>query len=377
MSEWALLILIFWVFYGLNGFSWQRHPRFFFSASTGRPRARGTQAGWGCYRPGPFSWRLRADDVPFAISGTGITNLPAASSARPTSSPEVPQALPWEAISKVEQKGRKIWVNGHPFMPATGHISVAEINQIARAAPADREAIVTRLTQRWFRVHRVRRLLRLLVLRTELITSANLSATAIIGALSIYHVIDGAQFVSSAFAEAMGRTTPLALGLAGGLHVLACGAVWYQLRKLKRWRTAGGGDSLASALLFPPQALQLRATIADALWPALHPVTAAIAIGDEKAQREFAQNTWRDLHWPTSAGEQPHGLADAILRDYRKRLAPLIEELLRNAGLSPQSLVTAPAPDSPASCAYCPRCHDQFVRSDGECPHGIPLRSMR
>ncbi len=375
MSEWSLLILIFWVFYGLNGFSWQRHLRFYLSALTGRPRAHGKQAGWGCFTPGPFSWRLKTEDVPFAFSAKGIVNLSVGASVRPPT-PSNPCTLEWQEIEKVKLRSNKIWLNGQPFIPATGHITVPEIKRLARCSETERADLINEITDRWFRPNRLRRLLRVLALRFELVTSCNFTATAMLVALSIYNLAEGSQFVSSQLAEAISRTVPLALSLFGGLHIVACSAAWYQATKLNRWSKFSIGNVLVSPFLFPPQALQLRATIADSIWPATHPLTAALALGKAESRIEFAQNTWRDLCWPLSNTTKLGNVATAILDDHRARVRPIIATMLNDAEISPKSLTSAPLPDSPASCAFCPRCHDQFVRADGKCPHDITLQPL-
>lgn len=376
MSEWALLILIFWVFYGLNGFSWQRHARFYFGARLGRPQTNARLSSWSCFPPSPFGWRLKSDDVPFALAQAGIANIPVGAGARPVAIPPAPIAWSWDAITEVKHRGNKIWINGRPFVRATGHITVAEIKQISGAADTERSRLIARIMRRWFRVHRLRRLLRILVFRSETATSANLSTTVIIAIISIYILLEGSQYIPAEVATAMGQIIPLALMLSATLHLIACSSAWYQSRKLKRWGGSGATESIVSALLFPPHALQLRATLADKYWPPVHPLTTALALGSSQTRQELAQNTWRDLNWPLPVVEQSNETAAEFAREHRARIKPLVEALLHEAGIFPENLERPPSPDSAKSCAYCPRCHDQFVRENGHCPHGIALKPL-
>lgn len=373
MSEWEMLIIVFWAFYGLNGFTWQRRMVFVFTAWGGRPRARWTLSSWSCFRPSPFGWRLKVEDVPFSLSPLGIANIPVGATARPVATPLGQISWEWEKIDQVEYRRKEIWINGGYFAPATGHITVSELKKIMRLPTADREDYIRRIMRRWLRPHRLRRLHSVLMHRTDLAASANLSATSIIAVISLYLVFEGAEFLSTAASTAVATLIPWWIIVALALHLMGIIFAWVNGRKLMRWGAPSPGGALASALLFPAQALQLRATLAGPTWPAAHPLAVALAFASRDDQEQLARNTWTDLCWPLPAGSRPGRLSTAIADSHREIFRPLIDSMLKAANVSSAELVAAPHSDSPAVCAYCPRCHDQFIRADGQCPHGVKL----
>lgn len=371
-----MLIIVFWAFYGLNGFTWQRRTVFSFTSWGGTPRARWNLSSWSRFLPSPFGWRLKVEDVPFSLSPRGITNVPVGATARPANTPLGHVSWEWGKVDRVEYRRKAIWINGSYFAAATGHVTVTELKRIAQLAETEREDYIRRIMQRWLRPHRLRRLHSVLMHRTDLAASANLSATSIIALISLYLVFDGAEFLSSAASTAVATMIPWWIVVALLCHLLGVIAAWVNGRKLMRWGAPPPGAALTSALLFPPQALQLRATLAGPTWPAAHPLAAALAFSSRDDQAQHARNTWTDLCWPLAAVSQPGRLSTTIADSHREIFRPLVASMLEAANVSPANLVAAPRPDSPAVCAYCPRCHDQFIRADGQCPHGVKLVSL-
>ena len=138
----------------------------------------------------------------------------------------------------------------------------------------------------------------------------------------------------------------------------------------------GRKANLLSALLLPPQALRLRALVGEGYFPAQHPLAVALAMAARPRQGQLAFAVLADLRWPRAVGEAS-ALEGEILAGFRRRLEPRIEAMLAAAGWSAADLLRPPAPDQPSSCAYCPRCGDQFVAGPRLCPQGIPLQPLR
>lgn len=373
MSEWQMLLAVFWAFYALNGFSARRRARFHFTSLAGKPRGGTKQGNWSHFPFSPFGWRMQADDVPFSFSPTGITNLPVGSSVRPVELPLNPISWAWDDIKKVAQKSGYIWINGSRFCPASGHLSVTEIKALAKLSAPDRTAKIEHIIARWFRPHRLRRLHRMVKLRTELAAVVNLYATILAIAISLFLVSNGLGILPKSTVTTIAHSIPAALITVLVFHGLAIVLAWINNRRMIRWGALPPSTTLFSVALFPPQALQLRAILADAIWPATHPLTAAVAFSTPADLEEIAGNTWRDLQWPLPATTRANTPSSEITQWHRDAVTPQIKSLFKSAGIDPASAQTAPAPDSPVACAYCPRCHDQFVRPDGQCPHGIKL----
>jgi hypothetical protein len=319
---------------------------------------------------------MKTEDIPFSLSPEGITNIPVGSSARPASMPLNQNTWAWDTIKTVTRRGHGIWINDTFFAFATGHISIAEIKALATLSRDDRVSKIGTIMQRWFRPYRLRRLHRIVMLRTDLAATTNAYATVIAAAISLFLVSNGLDILPESTASTIAASLPLALVMILCLHVLALVVTWINGRKLIRWGAASPSSILPSVALFPPQSLQLRATLADTIWPATHPLTAAVAFSPPADLAPLGSNTWRDLQWPLAAALQPGLLSTEIARWHRTALAPMIDRLLRDANIDPATALVAPTPDSPESCAYCPRCQDQFVRPDGQCPHGIALMPL-
>ncbi|HEY1108513.1 MAG TPA: hypothetical protein VGE76_07775, partial [Opitutaceae bacterium] len=85
--------------------------------------------------------------------------------------------------------------------------------------------------------------------------------------------------------------------------------------------------------------------------------------------------TIADLRWPLH-GAEDSPLARDIAGWFRVALAAQVDATLRAEGIAVESLLAAPAPDTPQSCRYCPRCRAQFVTASERCPEGVRLESV-
>ena len=376
MSDWASLLIVVWALYATHGIAWRRAPRFHFTAWWGRARAAPRFATWSLFGPSPLGWRLRTDDVPVSLSAEGISNLPVGSLARPSPLPTHPIAWRWDEIKTAELRGSTLWINGHPFAPATGHVSAPEILRLVAADPPAREARIRFLLRRGLRPWRLRRLHHLLVKRTAAAAACNLTAAVIFGVASLYLGLGVPAMLDERTSGVVARSAPWLLAYAGGLQIAAIVFAWRAARQLARHGGGAPGSLLGSAIFLPPQTFHLRALLAEGLWPRTHPLAAALAFGSPKTASGQAFNVLADLRWPLPLAAQGESLPQRIARSHRVSMLPLVEQVLRSVGLDPVALLAAPFPDDSTCCAYCPRCRDQFVTQTGQCPHGIPLQPM-
>jgi hypothetical protein len=159
------------------------------------------------------------------------------------------------------------------------------------------------------------------------------------------------------------------------VHLGAVTIAWRAKRRLPAVSVEKRGAALWSALLLPPQAMRLRALLADGFFPPQHPLAAIVAFGFRKSREHYAFNVIADLRWPIGSDDLSP-LAREIAAWFRGALERRVVAELAKAKVSCEELLTPPAPDSPASSTYCPRCRDQFVDQRPYCPNGVALRAL-
>lgn len=371
MSEWSAVIAVYWVLWALDGAKMAARRAFGVVAG-------GAGAGSIQYdrwlRP-PFlppRWRLIASDPPLSLSPLGVSNLPRGCAGRPLESPTEIRAWGWDEIRHVGVAKGWIYINGQPFCPNSGHATARELLAMVARSPAGRERSIEAILCRWFRPATLRRGRRVLVGRTVFVVSCNIAALALLAAISVYVLADVPSLLSEEQAAAIAALLPFGLGLLLALHLAAVIGGWRALRRLRSRGTDRRGMALISALLLPPQALKLRALLAENHFPVQHPLAAVLAFGRRADQRTIAFQVVADLRWPAASPTAPP-LATNVSGWFAARLEERVTRLLREAGIEPAELLRAPPPDTPASCLYCPRCHDQFAAGAAHCPHGIRL----
>ncbi len=381
MSEWLPLLGVFWVLYLVDGLKILRRPRFSFVSWWG---GRGTTVNHGRAHglaPLPGGWRAWADDLPWAFSPVGLCNEPIGSAGRPVDIPAGVVAWRWEDIREMRIQSGWLWVNGQPFAPATPHFSLEELRQLAaRCAalpPAARAELLRGLLRRWLRPAHLRRRAAVWRGRTGQLALLNATVFAFIAALTVYLLFDLSRYLPDSIAQRFAHALPWMLGYAAVLHGLAIVLAWRAHRRLPPERRALRGSQLFAAALLPPQALHLRALLGEAWFPPMHPLACTVALASPDAVRVFAFQTLADLRWPLPPSRPRSAVAADIANWFRTELTNDVEAMLRAAGLVPAELLTPPAPDYPTSCAYCPRCRDQFVAGHTTCPRGISLLPLK
>jgi hypothetical protein len=376
MSEWITVLAVFWLLWGVDGLRVARRAVFSFRAGA---RGRNGSVSFGrAVWPSlaPWGWRVVVPDVPLALSEEGIANVPAGAAGRPATQPETRQAWRWADITAVGVAGEWIHVNGRRFCPDTGHVTAPELWALVGAPTVERARRIDSLLARWLRPAQVVRRERSLRGRTRLLAGLNAAVLLGMAVISVYLVGDVAGRVPAALGERLGMILPWVVLLLLGLHLVACVLGWRVVGRLLVAGRDGRKANLASALLLPPQALRLRALAGEGYVPAQHPLAVALALASRPGQAPLAFAVLADLRWPRVVAEAS-ALERDIVAGFRRRLEPRIEAMLAAAAWSAAALLRPPAPDQPSSCAYCPRCGDQFVAGPRVCPQGILLQPLR
>ena len=371
MSEWVSVLAVFWVLWLIDGAKVLSRRVFTFGPGWG---LRGGFTFGRVSRPpfAPGGWRINASDVPLALGATGVCNRPAGAAGRPANGDATPQAWRWPEITEVGVAAGWVYVNGRRFCPDTGHVTGPELWAIAQATPAERGRWQAGLLARWFQSRRTAVRRRLLVGSTRVIAGLNTVVLAGAAGLTLYLAGDIAGRLPARAGERLAQVLPwVVLGLAL-VHATAVVLAWRVLRRLKAVGPEKRRANLFSALLLPPQALRLRALLAEGFFPVQHPLAVALAVGLPRTQAELAFNVVADLRWPVGE-EEASPLERAIRVEFRAALAAKVAVELAPAGLTPEGLVVPPAADSAGSRRYCPRCRAQFVAGRTVCPQGVTL----
>lgn len=383
-SEWWSILAVFWGLYLADGLRGGRRNRFHIHgwfASRRASNGSSTQASWFFIPPLPGAWALTAEDLPASLAPEGITNWPSVSASRPPPLPEQVVSFQWERIDRVEERLGWIFINGQRFTPSTPGITAAALGALARElAPLPTAARTARL-QSWhsarFTSARLRRRLQSVLRRSRGLGFLNTVQTLLLAAVSAYILLDGPDRVASSLSEALARALPAFLIYCAGLHIIAVG--WF-FTLHRRFYPQAGSERISvifTALFVPPQALRLRLHLTSRLAGGLHPLAVALAALPPSRAHALAADTVRDLNWPRFATHLP-AAATALVRSSTALLAPVVTAALKRQSppVSPDSLLTAPLRESASACAYCPRCGDQFTRTDARCPHGVPLMAF-
>lgn len=376
MSEWVSVLAVFWVLWAVDGWRLPARRMFTFVGREWGAGARGVYQRLSVPGPWPGSWRVTATDVPLSVAPVGLCNRPAGTAGRPAEGPKKVVAWRWAEVREVGVAKGWIFINGGRFCPDTGHVTAREILTLAQLPAAAREARLGGLIARWFRPVHVRRRARVLVGRTRGPAGLNLLVMIAMAALTIYVVGDFAARIPTRSSEALATALPwMLLGLLA-VHLTAVVMVWRAVKRLKPVAAQKRGANLFSALMMPPQAMRLRALAGEGFFPAQHPLAVGLAFARDRGLRDWAFHVVADLRWPLTEAEDPP-LAREVTAWFRGALAREIEPRLQRAGVEVAGLLAAPAPDAPASSAYCPRCGAQFVAGRAACPNGVALLPLR
>ncbi len=369
MNEWASLLLVFWLLWLVDG--WRLPPVARFGV-TGWKRVR---LHFARLLPPPWlptGWSTVVADIPFALSPAGIANRACGAAGRPTDAPAAATGVAWTDIKEVTTKDGWIEINGRRFCRDTGHLSAKQLLELAREPEATRPARIVWWMRRWLRPAHLRRRVRVLLAHSSLAATTNVFFLAVALLVTAYLVGQITHRLTPYWAGVGGHLWGLFVIYLALLHLIGVVGAWLALRRLKAVQPGKRGSSLFTALLLPPQALRLRAVLADGYFPAQHPLAFAFACAKPAQVRTLAFDTLSDLRWPLgTTADAP--LAQEIATWFRAELTKQLAPHIRAAGIKEAELFAAPVADGPTSVSYCPRCRSQFTAGRTHCPEGIAL----
>ena len=269
-----------------------------------------------------------------------------------------------EAVAKARAEGKEVhtdevrlWTSSSPITaPAVADLlrrwgtakpaERARVVDEALAARFDREAVRARLAE----VTRAGRLLRVL---------SHLASMALFGGMYLFFFVPAGAVAWPAIV---------------GTILVAMLATWIELyRAHKRVHPAAKGDRAMKLLLVVlslPAAARARAWVARDALAMFHPVVVAEALLERAAFERWVAPRWRDLRFPV--GPDPDD-ARAEIEAARAALLAAYRRVFAAIELDPQTLEVLPR----EAVAYCPRCHAELTRLEGDCPDcpGVKLVS--
>jgi hypothetical protein len=128
-------------------------------------------------------------------------------------------------------------------------------------------------------------------------------------------------------------------------------------------------------LLSPASAMRTGESLFRRSLASYHPVAVAAALCNPRTLAAYA--------WPVLAALR-HPLADELPTDasakrqdawIRQSLAERLHDVLHGAALDPE-LLYRPEAQLGDAMAYCPRCHNQYVSAEGDCPDCAGVQLM-
>lgn len=379
-SEWWSILAVFWGLYLADGLRGGRRDRLFFYAWFARPalRCRVAQTSWFLIPPLPGAATLIGEELHASLSPEGLANWPSGSASRPPPLPERIAVFRWEDIQKIEDRAGWLHVNGHRFAPAASGLTARVLRELAHELaplpPAGRAARLARWHAGRFCIARLRRRVRSALVRSRGLAFLNTVQVVAAAAVSAYLLLDGPNRVPPALRDALADALPAFLIAYAALHLAALALFFTVHRRLYPQAGQERGSALFTALLVPPQALRLRLHLTARLAADQHPLAVALACARPDATRELAAATVRDLRWPLLAQNLPASIERQV-RASAALLEPVVLAALARqpVPLVPADLLAPPERESAETCAYCPRCGDQFTRLDAHCAPGVAL----
>jgi hypothetical protein len=177
-------------------------------------------------------------------------------------------------------------------------------------------------------------------------------------------------------AVGLSRAWPVLLAVL----VVMVGFIGWQFRRAHKQLHPEEGDTrwtaLMTIMLSPVAAIRANDVVLRDLFASFHPLATARVLCPPDEFRRVAAQTLRDITFPipaTTSGEEDPGAQCESW--FRERLSAAIRRFLIAAELQAEALLAPPAPSSPHSVSYCPRCCQQYALPRGACADcgGVPL----
>ncbi len=279
----------------------------------------------------------------------------------------------WSEVTSLEVEGRKVLVNGAPFLTApsdrVARALGARLHRIWKEAPEHRSAAIDALLDESLDVDQVRA--RVDTYRKR-IAATNFFCTFLWGLLFVIGPILVIRFT---LALAILFIVPLLCAL-----LVAVGICYWRAHRTLFPRDRGERlRHLPLLLLYPPLAIRAVDRLGAIVVDAFDPLAVGVALLEPEALRKFARTVVLDLRHPLEpacpAEEPDRREAEG---GFRSALRSAVERVLRSRNLDPDELTRPPAPIDAQSRSYCPRCLDQYVLTEGRCSDcgGLTLKPL-
>jgi len=313
----------------------------------------------------PLGRILTANEFPLSFSTEGALTG-ACSTIRHNFRPQQPNRFcRFDALQKVEVRGRKLLVNGELFLkaasPALAGSLANHLRDLAKTPVSQRAQAIDKIFRDIFDAKVVKKRWRDFQKQTWLIRW-------LVNALFLYLFIFvpvliwnfGLKFWLSLLVELLALTTSIAI-LFHRAH--------------KNFYPKSEDERLTHFLLIllsPVTSIRALDTLSRPLFETFHPLTVASVFCSPEQFRELAGRALRDLQFPVSSPSKDPA-AQMAERDSRSSLRKALENLLKQNRLNPEELLRPPPPADESCRAYCPRCLAQFTHVKGTCPDCVDL----
>lgn len=371
MTELQLLLLVFALIYLWECVCWIKRGSVGFVTWIGR-RWRpvhpalllGNQTGGFILAPPlpPLGTILVANQFPLSISPDAVLAYVAPCvnpGARPTQSGKL---FKFDGIRKLEASGKKIRINGEPFLKASSgtlasHI-VQQLEELRKLPAAKREAALKDMA-------RDRLDTKAIAEQWEKFRAQLGDIRMLTNLLFIYLFVAVPAFIWH-FGFHL-TWLSLLIGLVG--FTLAT-AIFFR-RVHKTFYPAAEDDRFnhfLTILLSPATTIRAHDALSRPLFESFHPLALAKEFCAENELRAFAAQILREIRHPAlplCPNNEP--LAQETERFSRALLEKSVEEFLKKNNVSLKKLLQPPQLAEPTCVAYCPRCLSQFTTLDAKC----------
>ncbi len=297
--------------------------------------------------PPPVGHVAEFDPVAFGVSGVWLAPIQV-----PLGAP-APAARSLDPSLEVTTEQAAVLAGGQRIArcssPAAARRLADEIRTHLAAGIDERRRLADRRLASAFDVEAVKARRQVFLHRTR--------GLALAGPLTFLALVAGLLSVGYVPAAFAAWPAVLAVVVAAWVHLLV--ETWAAHRAL---HPDGGPDRALKLLLLalsPGGAARARSMVARDLLIGFHPLAVARALLSASGFEAVAGPMWRDLRNPLGGPGPPE------LEDARLALLDAHRRLLGEAGVNVSQL-EAP-PEREGSLAYCPRCHAQYERADGDC----------
>lgn len=267
-------------------------------------------------------------------------------------------------------KRRQLWVNGQVFAhansPSHARWMTARLTRIAQAPTRKRASLITEWLEQ------------------------SLDATAIAARWKFFKEKDVLpSFTSGAVFALVFILAPILCWryglnlvwpwLLGGLSLLCLSNAILFFKAHKVLHPELSDERFAQfimVMLFPPAGMRVRDMLSRPLLEQFHPVAVASELCPKQKFESAARRLLLELRYPRTTATSSDE-AKAVQEWFHLAFLKQFEQLLQKKGVQPESLAAPPAKTDSESRSYCPLCHAQFTRKEGECSDcGIQLVSF-